>query len=216
MEVQCLQVDSDSHSLYSKHNFFTVARLTKPASIGANTTIYATKLGICKSKSPKTQTKHTDGKGHSNATHWHLSHPSGKEFDNHHVLVHKTSRPCSEKLTTVLTINGVDIKVEIDTGAELSTILLALYKEKLSHSHCSHQSSAYTSMMALHCQQKVKFTSWTVVGWHSITHKMCSITMHSTRYFGAGVPRSFQGGVGIATRHWSWDWDKTWYLDKVS
>jgi len=58
---------------------------------------------------------------------------SDEDFDNNHVYVHKTSRHHSDKLTTVVSLKGVNVTMEIDTGAELSTIPVALYAEKLSH-----------------------------------------------------------------------------------
>jgi len=58
---------------------------------------------------------------------------SDEDFDNNHVHVPKTSRHHSDKLTTVVSLQGVNVTMEIDTGAELSTIPVALYAEKLSH-----------------------------------------------------------------------------------
>jgi len=54
-----------------------------------------------------------------------------EEFDSNQLSVHKTSPRHSSKLTTVLEVDGVALKMEIDTGAELSTIPVAIYQQKL-------------------------------------------------------------------------------------
>ena len=53
-------------------------------------------------------------------------------FDTSHNHVHHNGcRGCTKKLTTILLLNNTEIQMEIDTGAELSTIPLSVYKEKL-------------------------------------------------------------------------------------
>lgn len=83
------------------------------------------------------KSKSTKSKDSKKATHTMdastTSSSSDEEFDGNHVHVHKTSRCHSDKLTTVLSLQGVSITMEVDTGAELSTIPVALYTEKLSH-----------------------------------------------------------------------------------
>ena len=56
-----------------------------------------------------------------------------EEFDARHNHVYHTagSQDCIKKLTTTLSLDGVEILMEIDTGAEHSTIPFSLYKEKL-------------------------------------------------------------------------------------
>eukprot|EP00731_Ephydatia_muelleri_P009464 Em0005g50a len=55
-----------------------------------------------------------------------------KETDDE-MYVHKISTNARyKKLVTVLQVNGVGLKFEVDTGAELSLILLKVYKERLS------------------------------------------------------------------------------------
>ena len=49
------------------------------------------------------------------------------------VHVHKTASSHTEKLTTTLTVNGIEVEMEVDTGAKLSTMPNAVYKQKLSH-----------------------------------------------------------------------------------
>ena len=58
-----------------------------------------------------------------------------EEFDARHNHVYHTAG-CQDrikKLTTTLTLDGVEILMEIDTGAKRSTIPFSLYKEKLGH-----------------------------------------------------------------------------------
>ena len=56
-----------------------------------------------------------------------------EEFDNSQLSVHKKSSRYSSKLTTVLDVDGVALEMEVDTGAELSTIPVAIYQQKLRH-----------------------------------------------------------------------------------
>ena len=51
-----------------------------------------------------------------------------EDFDTNQLHIHKTSGHHKEKLTTVLTVGGVKVEVEVDTGAEVSTMSMALYQ----------------------------------------------------------------------------------------
>jgi len=52
------------------------------------------------------------------------------DTSNNHIH-HNDCRGRTKKLTTTLLLNNVEIQMEIDTGAELSTIHYSVYKEKL-------------------------------------------------------------------------------------
>ena len=53
-------------------------------------------------------------------------------FDTSHNHVHHNDcRGRTKKLTTTLLLNNIEIRMEIDTGAELFTIPYSVYKEKL-------------------------------------------------------------------------------------
>ena len=59
-------------------------------------------------------------------------------------------RGCMKKLTTVLMLNNTEIQLEIDTGAELLTISISVYREKLSKGKLEPSTqSVCASMMAL-------------------------------------------------------------------
>ena len=58
---------------------------------------------------------------------------SDEDFDTNQLYIHKTSRNHTDKLTTVLTMGGVNIEVEVDTEAEVSTMPIAIYRQKFSH-----------------------------------------------------------------------------------
>ena len=56
-----------------------------------------------------------------------------EEFDTNQLYIHKTSRSHTDKITTVLAVSGIKVEMEVDTGAEVSTMPMAVYKQKLSH-----------------------------------------------------------------------------------
>ena len=56
-----------------------------------------------------------------------------EEFDSNQLSIHKASRSHTDKITTVLTVSGIKVEMEVDTGAEVSTMPMAVYKQKLSH-----------------------------------------------------------------------------------
>ena len=58
---------------------------------------------------------------------------SDEEFDTNQLHIHNTSMSHTRKLTTVLTVSGAKVKMEVDTGAEVSTMPIAIYRQKLSH-----------------------------------------------------------------------------------
>ena len=63
------------------------------------------------------------------------SSESEEEFDAKHNHVHHAAgtRSHTKKLTTTLLLDGIEILMEVDTGAELSTIPFSHFKEKLGH-----------------------------------------------------------------------------------
>ena len=140
---QNFPVDSDTHKLYSRqkvchhcgktgHSGSTCLHKHKRCHI-------CNKVGhlssVCKSKE-SVKKKPMKSKDTSKAAHTidasTTTSSSDEDFDSNHVHVHKTSRRHSDKLTTVLSMQGVNITMEVDTGAELSTIPVSLYTEKLS------------------------------------------------------------------------------------
>ena len=60
---------------------------------------------------------------------------SDEEFDakHNHVYHSAGSQGQIKKLMTTRTLDGVEILMEIDTGAEYSTIQFSLHKEELGH-----------------------------------------------------------------------------------
>ena len=78
---------------------------------------------------------------------------SEEEFDTNQLYMHKTSRSHTDKITTVLTVSGIKVEMEVDTGAEVSTMPMAVYKQKLSHVLLFPD---FTSMMAPHCPPKAR------------------------------------------------------------
>ena len=73
-----------------------------------------------------------------------VSGSDAEEFDNNQLAVHKTSSRHANKLTTVLQMEGIALKLEIDTGTELSTIPAYIYQQKL------HNIKLYPSSIRLH------------------------------------------------------------------
>ena len=115
---------------------------------------YCNKVGhlssVCMKKKSDTTKKHSErtppqkdkksGKQPGKQRKTHLvdapvdSDSSSEEevFDTSHNHVHHNGcRGRTKKLTTILLLNNTEIRMEIDTGAELSTIPLSVYKEKL-------------------------------------------------------------------------------------
>ena len=58
---------------------------------------------------------------------------SDEDFDTNQLHIHKTSRSHTDKLTTVLTVCGVKVEMEVDTGAEVSTMPIAMYQQHFRH-----------------------------------------------------------------------------------
>ena len=58
---------------------------------------------------------------------------SDEDFDTNQLHIHKTSRSHTDKLTTVLTVCGVKVEMEVDTGAEVSTMPIAMYQQYFRH-----------------------------------------------------------------------------------
>ena len=89
---------------------------------------------MCKSKE-SVKKKPMKSKDTSKAAHTidasTIASSSDEDFNSNHAHVHKTSRRHSDKLTTVLSIQGANVTMEVDTGAELSTIPVGLYTEEL-------------------------------------------------------------------------------------
>ena len=56
-----------------------------------------------------------------------------EEFDTNQLSMHKTSSSHTDKITTVLTVSGIKVEMEVDTGAEVSIMPIAVHKQKLSH-----------------------------------------------------------------------------------
>ena len=56
---------------------------------------------------------------------------SEEEFDANQICVYKSSSSQTDKITTVLTVDGIEVEMELDTGAELSTIPIAVYRQML-------------------------------------------------------------------------------------
>ena len=56
-----------------------------------------------------------------------------EEFDTNQLSIHKASRSHTDKITTVLTVSGIKVEMEVDTSAEVSIMPMAVYKQKLSH-----------------------------------------------------------------------------------
>ena len=56
-----------------------------------------------------------------------VSDSDEEEFDNNQLAVHKASSRHTNKLTTVLQVEGIALEMEVDTGAELSTIPAYIY-----------------------------------------------------------------------------------------
>ena len=54
-----------------------------------------------------------------------------EEFDTNQLqlYIHKTSRSHTDKITTVLAVSGIKVEMEVDTGAEVSTMPMAVYKQ---------------------------------------------------------------------------------------
>ena len=134
-------VESDAHKLYTRHK--SCHRCGKSGHTGA-TCIHKNKRchlcnkvghlsSVCRSKDAAKRTSKTTPKAAHTMEASYATSSSDEDFDNNHVHVHKTSRHHSDKLTTVVSLQGVNVTMEIDTGAELSTIPVALYAEKLSH-----------------------------------------------------------------------------------
>ena len=61
------------------------------------------------------------------------SNSDEEDFDTNQLHIHKTSKRHTEKLTTVLAVGGVNVEVKVDTGAEVSTMPMALYQQKFNH-----------------------------------------------------------------------------------
>ena len=74
-----------------------------------------------------------------------VSDSDEEEFDNNQLAVHKASSRHTNKLTTVLQVEGIALEMEVDTGTELSTIPAYIYQQKLhdiklhSSAVCPHQ-----------------------------------------------------------------------------
>ena len=62
-----------------------------------------------------------------------LTSSEEEEFDTNQLSIHKASRSHTGKITTVLTVSGIKVEMEVDTGAEVSTMSMAVCKQKLSH-----------------------------------------------------------------------------------
>ena len=58
---------------------------------------------------------------------------SDEEFDTNQLHIPKTSKNHTDKLTTVLTVSKVKVEVEVDTWADVSTMPIAIYRQKFSH-----------------------------------------------------------------------------------
>ena len=82
----------------------------------------------------KPQQKRTTTKQPSKPTHTvvaTMSDSDEEEFDSKQLSVHKTSSRHTNKLTTVLQVEGIALEMEVDTGAELSTIPAYIYQQRL-------------------------------------------------------------------------------------
>ena len=78
-----------------------------------------------------------------------VSDSDEEEFDNNQLAVHKASSRHPNKLTIILQVEEIALEMEVDTGAELSTIFIS--------KSCMTSSNilplfAYTSTMALPSQ----------------------------------------------------------------
>ena len=73
-----------------------------------------------------------------------VSDSDEEEFDNNQLAVHKASSRHTNKLTTVLQVEGIALEMEVDTGAELSTIPAYIYQQKL------HDIKLHPSSVCLH------------------------------------------------------------------
>ena len=73
-----------------------------------------------------------------------VSDSDEEEFDNNQLAVHKASSRHTNKLTTVLQVEGKALEMEVDTGAELSTIPAYINQQKL------HDIKLHPSSVCLH------------------------------------------------------------------
>ena len=71
-----------------------------------------------KKQSRSTHTMHASADGSSEEE---------EEFDTNQLYIHKTSRSHTDKITTVLAVSGIKVEMEV------STMPMAVYKQKLSH-----------------------------------------------------------------------------------
>ena len=105
---------------------------------------YCKKLGHLSAACKKRQADLQSGKGQqpkkkkAHSTHNMeavTSDSSPEEFDakHNHVFHASGTQSHSKKLTTTLLLDGVEMLMEVDTGAELSTIPFSQFKEKLGH-----------------------------------------------------------------------------------
>ena len=79
----------------------------------------------------KPQQKRTTTKQPSKPTHTVVATMSDSDIDSKQLSVHKTSSRHTNKLTTVLQVEGIALEMEVDTGAELSTIPAYIYQQRL-------------------------------------------------------------------------------------
>ena len=102
------------------------------------------------------QQKCTTTKQSSKPTHAvvaRLSDSDEEEFDNNQLAIHKASSRHTNKLTTVLQVEGIALEMEVDTGAELSTIPAYIYQQKL-HDIKLYPSCLSTPVQWLHHPSK--------------------------------------------------------------
>ena len=66
-----------------------------------------------------------------------VSDSEEEEFDYNQLSVHKTYSRHTNKLTTVLQVEGIALQMEVDTGAVLSTIPAYIYQQKLNNIMCT-------------------------------------------------------------------------------
>ena len=94
---------------------------------------------VCWHNQQQELTKQQSQKHKKQSRSTHTMHASAdcsseeEEFDTNQIYIHKTSRSHTDKITTMLNVSGIKVEMEVDTGAEVSTMPMAVYKQKLSH-----------------------------------------------------------------------------------
>ena len=94
---------------------------------------------VCRSKQPKEMKSQSTRKKDTKKTHLLEADDGSSSFssdeDELFSQVHKVGRASNkyQKLITTLTLDGQDVKFEVDAGAELSTIPARVHRSKLNH-----------------------------------------------------------------------------------